>query len=128
MNTKPQVKIDENGFVLEMSLGGNIGGIDVELPQNVADYIENFRAYQLIDGKLLKNEEYAIALVEEQEKKQLRRLRENECFKIVNRGILWYNTLTEEQKQELDAWYHQWLDVTETLVIPENLEWVETTK
>lgn len=128
MNTKPQVKIDENGFVLEMSLGGNIGGIDVELPQNVADYIENFRAYQLIDGKLLKNEEYAIALIEEQEKKQLRRLRESECFKIVNRGILWYNTLTEEQKQELDAWYHQWLDVTETLVIPENLEWVETTK
>lgn len=128
MNTKPQVKIDENGFVLEMSLGGNIGGIDVELPQNVTDYIENFRAYQLIDGKLLKNEEYAIALVEEQEKKQLRRLREVECFKIVNRGILWYNTLTEEQKQELDAWYHQWLDVTETLVIPENLEWIETAK
>lgn len=128
MNTKPQVKIDENGFILEMSLGGNIGGIDVELPQNVTDYIENFRAYQLIDGKLLKNEEYAIALIEEQEKKQLRRLRESECFKIVNRGILWYNTLTEEQKQELDAWYHQWLDVTETLVIPENLEWIETTK
>lgn len=128
MNTKPQVKIDENGFVLEMSIAGNIGGIEVELPQDVADYMENFRAYQLIDGKLLKNEEYAIVLIEEKEKTQLRRLRESECFKIVNRGILWYNTLTEEQKQELNAWYHQWLDVTETLVIPENLKWIETTK
>lgn len=124
MSIKPQVKIDENGFVLEMSLGGNIGGVDVELPQDTTDYIENFRAYQLIEGKLIKNEGHAIDLIEEKEKKQLRRLREAECFKIVNRGILWYNTLTEEQRQELDVWYRQWLDVTETLEVPQEPIWL----
>ena len=127
MEFKPQVKVDENGYVQEMTLAGNIGGIEVELPENIADYMENFGAYKLIDGKLVKDEQYVSVLLEEKEKKQLRRLRESECFKVINRGILWYNTLTEDQKKELDTWYHQWLDVTETLTVPEVPTWIETT-
>lgn len=57
-------------------------------------------------------------------KNQIRERRERECFAIVNRGELWYETLTEEQKAELDAWYQAWLDAPETLVIPEKPEWV----
>lgn len=44
----------------------------------------------------------------------LRSRRKFECFEIVNRGVLWYNTLTEEQRLELDKWYKEWLDITDT--------------
>ena len=55
----------------------------------------------------------------------LRMKREHECFSVINRGVLWYNTLTEQQRLELDAWYKEWLDVTETLVIPTKPSWLD---
>lgn len=57
--------------------------------------------------------------------KSLRELRDIRCFSIIdNRSQLWYNHLTEEQKQELNTWYQAWLDVTETKIIPEKPEWL----
>ena len=61
---------------------------------------------------------------EEEELDNLRILRQEECFPIINRGQLWYNTLTTEQLQELDTWYHAWLDVTITKQIPQKPEWL----
>lgn len=58
------------------------------------------------------------------ELKNLRNKRENECFSVINRGQLWYNKLTEEQRLELDIWYKKWLDVTETRIIPEKPIWL----
>lgn len=63
----------------------------------------------------------------------LRTRRETECFTIINRGVLWYNTLTEEQRLELDKWYKEWLDVTDKYVegidietiIPKTPEWLK---
>ena len=63
----------------------------------------------------------------------LRTRRENECFSIINRGVLWYNTLTEEQRLELDKWYKEWLDITDKYVegidietiIPKKPEWLK---
>jgi hypothetical protein len=55
----------------------------------------------------------------------LRSRREYECFSIVNRGVLWYNTLTEQQRIELNNWYLAWLDVTETKIIPQKPEWLK---
>ena len=55
---------------------------------------------------------------------ELRSLRQLECFSIINRGTLWYATLTEIQKQELQNWYQEWLDVTETRVVPEKPNWL----
>lgn len=55
----------------------------------------------------------------------LRIKREDECFPIINRGNLWYATLTEEQVAELDNWYMAWLDVTETKVIPKKPKWLK---
>lgn len=61
-----------------------------------------------------------------QEKLNLvRRKRENDCFPIINRGQLWYDTLSEQQKTELRNWYQQWLDVTTTFVIPTKPEWLK---
>lgn len=54
----------------------------------------------------------------------LRARRENECFSVVNRGKLWYESLTEVQIIELRHWYNAWLDVTETKVIPTKPNWL----
>lgn len=51
-------------------------------------------------------------LTDEQILEQLRYRREEECFPYINRGVLWYNTLTtEQQQQELNTWYQAWLNV-----------------
>ena len=57
--------------------------------------------------------------------RDLRCRREIECFSIINRGQCWYNTLTEQQKLELQVWYQAWLDVTETLVEPTKPTWLK---
>lgn len=54
----------------------------------------------------------------------LRKERERICFPIINRGQLWYNKLSSEQYTELMNWYEAWLNITETLTIPETPSWV----
>ena len=69
---------------------------------------------------------------EEEVLNNLRARREYECFSIVNRGVLWYNTLTEVQRLELDTWYKAWLDITEAYqpgidietIIPVRPDWL----
>ena len=61
---------------------------------------------------------------EEEFKNNLRAKRERECFSIINRGQLWYDTLNEEQKAELKEWYIAWLNVTDTLIIPNKPNWL----
>ena len=73
------------------------------------------------DGIIAKEHE----LSEEEQVQKLRNKREKECFGIINRGKLWYNTLTEEQIEELDKWYKDWLAVTETKIEPEKPEWIK---
>lgn len=76
----------------------------------------------------METEEYkakAATFSTEQELKRLRRLRERECFAVINRGELWYERLTESGKQELEIWYQAWLDVTETKSVPNKPEWLD---
>lgn len=54
----------------------------------------------------------------------LRAKREEECFRVINRGKLWYDKLSVEQYCELRDWYTAWLNVTETLFIPKEPEWI----
>lgn len=60
----------------------------------------------------------------------LRMRRESECFLYINRGILWYNTLTTEQQQELNTWYKVWLNVPQIYLEtkPTNIETIIPTK
>lgn len=60
----------------------------------------------------------------------LRTRREEECFSIINRGVLWYNTLTSEQQQELNTWYQAWLDVPQVYLEtkPTDIETIIPTK
>lgn len=55
----------------------------------------------------------------------LRNRREEECFNLLaSRCQLWWNRLTSAEKQELEEWYQNWLDVTLTLKIPETPKWI----
>lgn len=67
-------------------------------------------------------------LTDEQILDDLRARREIECFPLINRGQLWYKTLSEEQVSELQTWYQSWLDITETLTFPQKPTWLNETK
>lgn len=79
---------------------------------------------QIVNGSDNKPMLKPIVLSDEQILMNLRNQREVECFHIINRGKLWYDTLTTEQVTELDEWYKAWLDVTETRVIPTKPSWL----
>ena len=56
--------------------------------------------------------------------KYLRDLRSRECFSVINRGKAWYDLLTIEQEAELRQWYHDWLHVTDTGMVPVKPAWL----
>ena len=115
----------ENGRVISYALVGEIvEGIEVSEPEDIDHFETHFSAYRLQDGTL----EYDEDQNKENERKALcdglRQRRETECFSYINRGQLWYDRLTEEQKAELDAWYAAWLKVTDTLTAPKKPSWL----
>lgn len=59
------------------------------------------------------------------DKDHFNNIREAVCFRIINRGGLWYDTLTQEEKTDLIDWYHEWLDAWETKRIPEMPAWIK---
>ena len=81
---------------------------------------EGKRQFKLIELPTPTDEE-----LKQMKLKDLREQRSYECFSVINRGKLWYDKLSEEQINELRAWYHAWLDVTETKIIPQKPEWLE---
>ena len=76
----------------------------------------------------------------------LRGRREAECFPVVNRGQLWYDKLSQEQRAEvnrgqlwydklsqeqraeLSAWYEAWLNAPQSGTAPEALPWIDSVK
>lgn len=81
--------------------------------------------YFLVDDEIVENAEETQKCLANNEKARLRELRDKECFTIVNRGQLWYTSLTVTQMRELANWYKAWLDVTETLTPPQKPDWLE---
>lgn len=47
----------------------------------------------------------------------LRTLRQDECFKYVDRAA-WYDGLTDEEKKKAQDWRKEWKDITDTFVRP----------
>ena len=114
-----------DGYVSSYALIGNLrNSIEVEAPSDMAHFEANYMAYKLVDGALVFDSQKGEEILEEELKKELRRRRKTECFAIVDRSKLWYDTLTSQQYQELRAWYDAWLSVTETKVIPTKPEWL----
>ena len=115
----------KDGYIECFTIDGHFdGGIEIETPEDIEDLIQNYRAYTVHDGILTKDLEKMTEIEKESTLEELRKRREIECFPIVNRGNLWYDRLTEDQINELKEWYHAWLDVTDTLVVPEMPDWI----
>lgn len=121
-----EVLIGKGGYVESFAFVGSlVGGIEVEPPTDLDLFEVSFEAYQVKDGVLVFDENKHKALLYTQEAEDLRSIRETECFSYINRGSLWYDSLTETQKQEIKAWYDAWLNVTETRTVPDRPAWLK---
>ena len=122
-----KIILNQDGFVTSYALIGGFGNdaIEVAEPLDISDFKKNYRSYYLSsDNVLLKNNDKQTELEETEALNMLRSQRAKICFPYINRGVLWYDKMSVEQKEELNAWYQAWLDVTETRVIPETPEWL----
>lgn len=120
---KISILLNEKNQIDSYALIGSIeNGIELE----VEEFDEkNYLSYIYKDGKLIFSEELKEVNKKNQELESLRLQRENEVFPIINRGKAWYDSLSEEQAMELNAWYQDWLNVTETLAPPSKPSWLK---
>lgn len=120
-----QINTDSNGFVLSFAyMGDLIDGIEVLEPEDAEQFLHKFYAYRLQDGKLVYDADAYEQHQNEELKAEYRQRRETECFAVINRGQLWYEGVTLTQLVELRQWYKAWLQVTETMVVPEKPAWI----
>ena len=115
----------KDGYVDSYATIGSLdGGVEVTPLEDMEYFEAHYNSYKLVDGELVfdpaRNEDNEL----QQLKNNLRERREKECFAVVDRSPLWYNSLTVEQRSELQTWYNAWLVVTETLVVPDKPEWL----
>ena len=118
--------LDEQGFITSYALVGDlVDGIELPDPEDIVHFEEHFAAYKVRDGTAAFDNEHNEALQAEAKKAEFRLRRETECFSVVNRGQLWYEGVSITQLLELRQWYKAWLNVTETMVVPEKPAWLE---
>ena len=122
-----KVTFDENGYVSGWCMVGDNGGEEYDPPEDFDGFIDRFDVFKLVNGKLVRDEEKEEADRLETELAALRERRETECFSVVNRGWIWYSSLTLAQWRELRTWYLAWLNVTATKEIPERPAWIDST-
>ena len=122
-----KIVINKDGYVDSFAiLGELLNSIEIEDKDiNLNFFQQHYGSYKLVNGSLIYDEEKDKQIAEENELERLRILREKECFSVINRGQAWYNSLTDEQTQELQLWYYAWLNVTETKEIPQKPEWLK---
>lgn len=77
------------------------------------------------DGEAVLDKAFKQEKFIEEQLREIRIQREIECFPYINRGSLWYEMLTDAQKEELKAWYQAWLDAPQTKIIPARPIWLE---
>lgn len=120
-----KVLLDEQGYIHSYAVIGDlVGGIELPDPENLTHFETHFSAYKVRDGTVAFDSEQNAMLEQEQLKETYRQRREKECFSVINRGQLWYESITLPQLLELRAWYKAWLNVTDTMVVPEKPAWL----
>ena len=120
-----KVLLNEQGYVESYAMEGElVDALETEEPNDHTQFEKHFTSYRMRDGTLVFDEGKDAQAQSEAAKAEYRRRREWECFPIINRGQLWYDTLSEGQLSELKNWYQAWLDGTNTQTIPENPEWL----
>lgn len=121
-----EILLDGQGFVSSYVVGDAqlTGGIHVDDILMPDDFEDRFYLYRF-DGVFIFDNDKDAADKLEKKIQKIRDDRERICFPIVNRGGLWYDLLTEQQKNEMLDWYMAWLDAPETLIEPEMPKWLE---
>lgn len=120
-----KILIDENKYLTCVCIDAELeNGIEIDTPNDIDAFVDIFRAYKYENGQLILDQDKLQMLNEERFNEELRLKRQKFCFTYINRGELWYNRLSDTQKNELDTWYQAWLDVTDTKVIPTAPEWL----
>lgn len=113
------IKINENGYVESPYIRD--ATIEMKITDEQFETILTFgfnTNWRYVDGEFILE-----SLLDDD---SLRERRQRECFNIVdNRSQLWWNRLTEIQREEIEMWYEAWLNVTETRVIPKKPLWLE---
>lgn len=121
-----QIEVNENGYVTSYAIVGSVvNGIEVEAPADPVHFMSHYAAYRFADNKLTFDEDKDSSNRQEEQKSEYRALRERECFSVINRGQLWYETLTLSQLVELRKWYKAWLNITDTMTVPERPAWLD---
>lgn len=120
-----KVLLNEQGYVESYALEGElVDALETAEPNDLSHLEKHFTSYRMRDGTLVFDEGKDAQAQSEAAKAEYRRRRELECFPIINRGQLWYDTLSEGQLSELKNWYQAWLNGTNTQTIPEKPEWL----
>ena len=120
-----KILLNEQGYVESYALEGElVDALETAEPNDLSHLEKHFTSYRMRDGTLVFDEGKDAQAQSEAAKAEYRRRRELECFPIINRGQLWYDTLSEGQLSELKNWYQAWLDGTNTQTIPEKPEWL----
>lgn len=113
-----------NLFNLDVDQTYMQNGILVEDDVDREHFITNSIFYKIIDNHLVFDENKKIEADRQFKISAIRMIRQAECFSVINRSQLWYNSLTNEQKAELQEWYEAWLVAPDTLVIPTKPDWI----
>ena len=87
-------------------------------------FITNSIFYKIIDNHLVFDENKKAEADHKFRINTIRMRRQAECFSVIDRSQLWYNSLTNEQKAELQEWYEAWLVAPDALVIPRKPDWL----
>ena len=131
-NTKLYIQVDVEGYITGVAQEPFEGHMETSMTMD--EFIKKYGDENVTDGthKYLNGEivcdegtERSVLAYYETVKAELRSRREQECFSVVNRGQVWYDTLSPEQREELATWYVAWLNVTETLEVPEKPSWIK---
>lgn len=117
----------KDGYIDNYAIIGDLpDGIEVALPEDEIDFFEAFyRAYKISENGFLVLDMSKLESDQQEEiLNDLRHIRETVCFSVINRGKLWYDSLTTEELDELEAWYQAWLDAPQTGVVPNTPLWL----
>lgn len=123
-----EVVLTNEGYVslfnLDVDQSYMQNGILVEDDVDREHFITNSIFYKIIDNHLVFDESKKAEADHQFRISTIRMRRQAECFSVIDRSQLWYNTLTNEQKAELQEWYEAWLVAPDTLVIPTKPDWI----
>lgn len=125
---RAEIIVDKDNYVISYGIANENchmeNSILVDIDCTEEEFANSFKNYKLVNDELVYDTNKELITNQEEKKHKIRQLRQKECFSVIDRSQLWYNSLTNEQKAELQEWYEAWLIAPDTLVIPTKPDWL----